>query len=234
MATIPAILCVFVITVFSRGGVSEPCRGPRCFSSQDWSRPCAGAHCPGRAVPPAPRRPPQPQQQPQPQHGPARPRAAHVHPSYQQDAHYAQSAPLAPYAVFQPARAGSAQPGGDGAGRTNPRTVTAEVFHPGCAGGTCASASTVSHRPTGGDGGGAPWDPPPRTRQAQKPCVGDGCGTHAGADGRGNPSPVRVTDRAAQFLDERPEFGAERGAWIQLTCDMKPGQYGAKSGTKVL
>lgn len=55
-----------------------------------------------------------------------------------------------------------------------------------------------------------------------KLCVGDGCSTQ-GDDGRGSASPVHVTDRAAQFLDELPDLGSQRGAWIQLTCDMKPG-----------
>ena len=44
-----------------------------------------------------------------------------------------------------------------------------------------------------------------------------------------NSSPVRVTDRAAQFLGDFADLGSERGAasplGIQLTCDMKPGQY---------
>lgn len=59
-------------------------------------------------------------------------------------------------------------------------------------------------------------------RHKSKPCVGEGCGAH-GDYGRENSSPVHVTDRAAQFLDELPDFGSERGAWIQMTCDMKPG-----------
>uniref|UniRef100_A0A3B4WQV0 Si:ch211-252f13.5 n=1 Tax=Seriola lalandi dorsalis TaxID=1841481 RepID=A0A3B4WQV0_SERLL len=107
-----------------------------------------------------------------------------------------------------------------------PRTITAEVFHPGCAGGTCPT--TVSHRQTNEDGGatreckGIGCKLPLRMRQKPKPCVGDACGSHGGDEGRGNSSPVHVTDRAAQFLDELPDFGSERGAWIQLTCDMKP------------
>uniref|UniRef100_A0A3B5BCU4 Si:ch211-252f13.5 n=1 Tax=Stegastes partitus TaxID=144197 RepID=A0A3B5BCU4_9TELE len=106
-----------------------------------------------------------------------------------------------------------------------PRTITAEVFHPGCAGGTCPT--TVSHRPTNDDSAareckGIGCKLPPLMRQKHKPCIGDGCAAHAGDDARGHSSPVHVTDRAAQFLDEFPEFGSERGAFIQLTCDMKP------------
>uniref|UniRef100_A0A3Q1GPH9 Si:ch211-252f13.5 n=1 Tax=Acanthochromis polyacanthus TaxID=80966 RepID=A0A3Q1GPH9_9TELE len=104
-----------------------------------------------------------------------------------------------------------------------PRTITAEVFHPGCAGGTCPT--TVSHRPTSDDGAareckGIGCKLPPLMRQKHKLCTGDGCS--GGDDGRGHSSPVHVTDRAAQFLDELPDFGSERGAFIQLTCDMKP------------
>uniref|UniRef100_A0A3Q3EIG7 Si:ch211-252f13.5 n=1 Tax=Labrus bergylta TaxID=56723 RepID=A0A3Q3EIG7_9LABR len=113
----------------------------------------------------------------------------------------------------------------DGVRRTNSRTITAEVFHPGCAGGTCPT--TVSHRQTSDDGAtreckGIGCKLPSMMRQKSKTSVGDGFGAHGGDYGRENSSPVHVTDRAAQFLDELPDFGSERGAWIQLTCDMKP------------
>uniref|UniRef100_A0A3P9J169 Si:ch211-252f13.5 n=1 Tax=Oryzias latipes TaxID=8090 RepID=A0A3P9J169_ORYLA len=132
-----------------------------------------------------------------------------------------QSAPLAPFTIIQPQHAGFTQPR-----RTNPRTITAEVFHPGCAGGTCPS--TVSHRPTSNEHTatreckGIGCKLPSRMRQQQKPCVGEECGTQARGDGRGGSSPVQVTDRAAQFLDELQDFGSDNGAFIQLTCDMKP------------
>lgn len=202
--------------------VSETCRGTRCFSGQDWRRACVGAHCQGRTEAVASRLQ---------FHHSAQSRQGQVYPSYQQDAHFshhqAQSAPLSPYTIVQPQQGGFAQPAGtDGTRRTNPRTITAEVFHPGCAGGTCPT--TVSHHPTSDDSAtreckGIGCKLPLRMLQKPKPCVGDGCG--AVDDGRGNSSPVHVTDRAAQFLDELPDFGSERGAWIQLTCDMKPGQY---------
>uniref|UniRef100_A0A3P9BTP1 Si:ch211-252f13.5 n=1 Tax=Maylandia zebra TaxID=106582 RepID=A0A3P9BTP1_9CICH len=128
--------------------------------------------------------------------------------------------------VIQPQHGGFTQAAGtDGTRRTNPRTITAEVFHPGCAGGTCPT--TVSHRPTSDDSAtreckGIGCKLPSRMRQRNgKLCVGDGCSTQ-GDDGRGSASPVHVTDRAAQFLDELPDLGSQRGAWIQLTCDMKP------------
>uniref|UniRef100_A0A3B3WCS7 TNFR-Cys domain-containing protein n=1 Tax=Poecilia mexicana TaxID=48701 RepID=A0A3B3WCS7_9TELE len=107
--------------------------------------------------------------------------------------------------------------------RTNPRTITAEVFHPGCSGGSCPT--TVSHRGTNDDKGeckGIGCRLTPRVSQKQQPCVGSGCRMHAGDDGRRDSSPVQATDRAAQFLGELPDFGLDRGAWIQLACDMKP------------
>nr|XP_046265358.1 uncharacterized protein si:ch211-252f13.5 [Scatophagus argus] len=223
MARISTIFSLCVIYIHSGAqSVSESCRGTRCFSGQEWRRACVGAHCQGQTEPVASRR--------QFQHS-AQSRQGQVYPSYQQDANFnhqqAQSAPLAPYTIIQPQSGGFAQHAGtDGTRRTNPRTITAEVFHPGCAGGTCPA--TVSHHQTNDDSAsreckGIGCKLPLRMRQKPKPCVGDGCGAHGGDDGRGNSSPVHVTDRAAQFLDELPDFGSERGAWIQLTCDMKPG-----------
>ncbi|KAL3054726.1 hypothetical protein OYC64_017624 [Pagothenia borchgrevinki] len=224
MARVSTLFLLCVTSLFNRAAsVPEICRGARCFSGQDWSRPCVGAHCQRRTEAAAPRR--------QIPHS-AQSRQGHVYPSYQQDVHFsnpqAQSAPLSPYTIIQPQQGGFAQPAGtDGIRRTNPRTITAEVFHPGCVGGSCPTS--VSHRPTGDDGAthgckGIGCKLPLRMRQMPKPCVGEGCGTHGGDDGRGgHSSPVHVTDRAAQFLDELPDVGTDRGAWIQLTCDMKPG-----------
>ncbi|XP_044225400.1 uncharacterized protein si:ch211-252f13.5 [Thunnus albacares] len=214
MAPMSAIFLFCLTFILSATqSVSEICRGTHCLSGQDRSRPCVGAHCQGRTDTAAASR--------RQFHHSAQSRPGQVHQSYQQDAHFshhqAQSVPLAQYAIIQPQQGGFAQQAGtDGNRRTNPRTITAEVFHPGCAGGTCPT--TVSNRPTSDDSAtreckGIGCKLPPRMRQK----------AHGGDDGRGNSSPVHVTDRAAQFLDELPDFGSERGAWIQLTCDMKPG-----------
>lgn len=222
MARFSVLFLFCIASVFCAGSLAEICRGAHCFSGQDWSRPCVGAHCPGRTEAAASRRQ---------FHHSAQSRQGQVHHGFQQDAHYShpqvQSVPLAPYTIHPQQPGYAQQAAADGARRTNPRTITAEVFHPGCAGGTCPT--TVSHRQPNDDGGatreckGIGCKLPLRMRQKPtKPCVGDGCGSH-GDDGRGNTSPVHVTDRAAQFLDELPDFGSERGAWIQLTCDMKPG-----------
>lgn len=144
-------------------------------------------------------------------HHSAQNRQGSVYPvAYQQDAYNLHQ----PYSLHQP------QAGYDGTRRTNPRTITAEVFHPGCTGGICPTSG--SQRPTGEDSStrdckGIGCKLPHLMRQKPKVCVGEGCSAHGE-----EASPVRITDRAAQFLDELPDFGAERGAWIQLSCDMKP------------
>nr|XP_020479724.1 uncharacterized protein LOC109974061 [Monopterus albus] len=198
--------------------VTSSLGGAQSFTGHDRSRPCVGTQCQGGGEAVASRRQ---------FHHSAQSRQGQVYTNYQQDArfgrHQAQSAPLAPYAVVHPQGGFAQQTGMDGTRRTNPRTITAEVFHPGCAGGTCPT--TVSQRQTSDDsatreckGIGCKL-----MRQKPKSCAGDSCGTHGGDDGRGGSSPVHVTDRAAQFLDELPDSGSERGASIQLTCDMKPG-----------
>ncbi|XP_012723784.2 uncharacterized protein si:ch211-252f13.5 [Fundulus heteroclitus] len=216
-----AAFVLLSICALCPGSGSEACRGTRCFPGQDWSRPCVGAHCQGRTEASAPRA--------RLQHS-AQPRTGQVYPSYQQDGHLrqhqAQSTPISSYGNVQSQHGGV---GTDGIRRTNPRTITAEVFHPGCVGGSCSA--TVSHRPTNDDsaspeckGTGCRLSPGvSQQQQQQQPCVGESCRAQAGDNGRRKSSPVRLMDRAAQFLGELPDFGLDRGAWIQLACDVKPG-----------
>lgn len=206
--------------------VSENCRGARCFPDPDWRGPCAGAHCQG-LTDAASRRT---------FHSSAQPRPVQVYPSFQQDArfsHYqAHSAPLAPYGAVQTQQALL-----DGR-RTNSKTITADVAPPACVGETCPTAD--SRQQTSDDTAtrgckGTGCRLPGRMRHKPKPCIGNGCGAHAEEVERGGSAPVHVRDRAAQFLSEFADFGSERGAWIQLTCDMKAGEGGAeweKNGEK--
>lgn len=198
--------------MLSEEAASENCRGARCFSEPDWSGPCVGAHCQGLtdAAAVASRRT---------FHSSGQPRPVQVYPSFQQDAHFShyqgQGAPLAPYAVIQAQQAVA-----DGR-RTNPKTITADVAQPACAGETCPTADDTATRGCKGVGCKLPG----RMRHKPKACVGNGCGAHAEEVGRGGTAPVHVRDRAAQFLSEFADFGSEPGAWLQLTCDMKPGQW---------
>lgn len=222
MARISTIFLFCAASLLSGAeSVSEMCRGTHCFSAQDWSRACVGAHCQGRTEAATSQRQ---------FHPSAQSRQGQVYPNYQKDTrfshHQAQSAPLAPYTIIHPQQGGFAQQAGtDGTRRTNPRTITAEVFHPGCAGGTCpTTVSQPSDDGVTGECKGIGCKLPIRMLQKPKPCAGDGCDPHGGDDRRSGTSPVHVRDRAAQFLDELPDYGSERGASIQLTCDIKPGQ----------
>ncbi|XP_015233492.1 PREDICTED: uncharacterized protein LOC107086807 [Cyprinodon variegatus] len=215
MITACATFVLLSISALHSGSGSEVCRGTRCFPGQDWSRPCVGAHCQGRTEVSSSRRQ---------LHHSGQSRTGQVYPSYQQDTqfrHQAQSTQVSSYSNSQPQHGRT-----DGTRRTNPRTITAEVFHPGCTGGSCST--TISHRPTNDDSTsreckGVGCRSPTQVSQKQQPCVGDGCRVHAGDEGRQNSSPVHVMDRAAQFLGELPDVGLNRGAYLQLACDMKPG-----------
>ncbi|XP_061569563.1 uncharacterized protein nell3 [Cololabis saira] len=66
--------------------------------------------------------------------------------------------------------------------------------------------------------------------RGSRSCVGDGCAP-VPEEESAPPDPVRVSDRAAQFLADFPEFGSypspELGGaplGVQLTCDIKPGE----------
>ncbi|XP_046883130.1 uncharacterized protein LOC124472382 [Hypomesus transpacificus] len=216
-----AFLLGFTTTLFSgAGGQLETCRGSHCFPPEDWSTACVGAHCQGRRE--AAPRPSTPDVHRR--HSLGRVRPVNV------DAHTGNQRPSAavPFTVIQPGTATG------GTKRLNPRTVTAEVFHPGCRGGTCHG----SPRPTGR--GNEPqeckgFECELPLRKRPQPCAGDSCsagGEDPAPAGRERSAPVHMTDRAAQFLGEIPELPPERGAsppGIQLTCDIKPGSSEAPS-----
>uniref|UniRef100_A0A3B4ZNF2 Si:ch211-37e10.2 n=1 Tax=Stegastes partitus TaxID=144197 RepID=A0A3B4ZNF2_9TELE len=67
-----------------------------------------------------------------------------------------------------------------------------------------------------------------RPKARAKSCVGDGCLGGSEESGSQLPPPVHLSDRAAQFLGDFPEFGypsSELGGaplGVQLTCDIKP------------
>ncbi|XP_057713895.1 uncharacterized protein LOC130930155 [Corythoichthys intestinalis] len=180
----------------------EMCRGPRCLSDQYWSATQGRADT--RVT--ASRRQP---------HLSTQAKQGHAYLSnHHQDAHYVHHPTKTN--IHAQHRDFVQQTGTEGVRRTNPRTITAEVFHPGCAGGICPT--TVNH----------PLTPDNRdvSRECKgsmcnldfhkpKPCVG--CNVQKGDNPRPNPSPVHVRDKAAQFMEQRSE------RWIELTCDMKSG-----------
>ncbi|XP_061549790.1 uncharacterized protein si:ch211-252f13.5 [Phycodurus eques] len=201
MARIAAMFLLGLTFLPSRSeGASEMCRAPRCLPRRGRS----AARGPTDARAPASGG----QLRLSTQSGRGR-----AYPGYRrQDARYGLHQTDAD--VHRP-HGGFARPTGtDATRRTDPRTVPAEVFHPGCAGGTCPTArrATASRQCEGNE-----CNLDLRTRQKPKPCVG--CNTHKGEDGRRTSSPLHVRDGATQFTEER----AEGGALIQLTCDTKSG-----------
>ncbi|XP_056453215.1 uncharacterized protein si:ch211-252f13.5 [Gadus chalcogrammus] len=227
MAFLTGISLLCFTYLFGRGqSVAQICRGSHCFpEAQDWSQPCVGEYCSGGQAS-TPRRHVSP---------PVQARPPQVFPGYQQvnaqTLHrQVHSAPSRPYT------AGFTHPRGEdteATRNTNPRTLTAEVFHPDCHGGKCQSgiSSSRTEAATQRDCKGIECRLPMRLRQKPPPCVGPGCGP-PGADtaGRVSPSPVHVTDRAAQFLGDLADSGGTPSSssspsslGVQLTCDMKPG-----------
>ncbi|XP_024247889.1 uncharacterized protein si:ch211-252f13.5 [Oncorhynchus tshawytscha] len=212
----PLFLLCLTLLVGTTESVAEICRGTHCFSSEDWNRPCTGAHCQRRT-----------DAAPQDLNPVMQDRQAFVKPLYQ-DAHTKHQTRSAqvPYTIIQPHRGGTAT---SDTQKENPRSITAEVYHPGCKGGNCQASQP---RPTRTESvprecKGIECKLPLRMRPKPKPqpCIGDSCVTGGGEDPRGQQPPL-VHDRAAQFLGEFPEFGSERGSsplGIQLTCDIKPG-----------
>ncbi|KAJ3594347.1 hypothetical protein NHX12_003654 [Muraenolepis orangiensis] len=215
MALLTALSLLCFTSSFVRGQrAAEICRGPHCFpAAQDWSRPCVGEHCAGYLSPPVQARQPQ------------------IYPGYEQvnaqtTHRHVQSAPLMQYAAPRPQRAGFTHTAGagDAARKTNPRTLTAEVFHPDCEGGKCQSG--VSSSAAQRECKGIECKLPLHMRQNPRPVGAD--------EGRASPSPVHVTDRAAQFLGDLADSSASISSTsfssssspqlgIQLTCDMKQG-----------
>lgn len=106
-----------------------------------------------------------------------------------------------------------------------------EVFPVGCTGADCA-AVVKQFQPTNDtrDCRGIECRLPPRIRPIARgrSCVGEEC--PAASEENGQLPPVHLSDRAAQFLADFPEFGSpssELGAaplGVQLTCDIKPGE----------
>ncbi|XP_033914955.2 uncharacterized protein LOC117435702 [Acipenser ruthenus] len=199
--------------------VSEICRGLHCYPMEpEEPRPCTGIHCPGRSSRPS--RPFTPTSQGRsPQITPNHHNGHSVYPS---------RTSTDPNPIIHSQRGGHAE---------NPKTRTIQNRGTGCTGDDCVSPTGQANNDTR-DCKGIECKLPLRIRLKPRPiphqCVGESCSSasaaSAAADVHGQPALVRVSDRAAQFLGEFPDFGypaSELGGaplGVQLTCDIKPGE----------
>ncbi|MGH0164035.1 UNVERIFIED_CONTAM: hypothetical protein FKN15_046200 [Acipenser sinensis] len=181
------------------------------------SRPCTGIHCPGWSSRPS--RPFTPTSQGRsPQITPNHHNGHSVYPS---------RTSTDPNPIIHSQRGGHAE---------NPKTRTIQNRGTGCTGDDCVSPTGQANNGTR-DCKGIECKLPLRIRLKPRPiphqCVGESCASasaSAAADVHGHPALVRVSDRAAQFLGEFPDFGypaSELGGaplGVQLTCDIKPGE----------
>ncbi|XP_028288601.1 uncharacterized protein nell3 [Parambassis ranga] len=192
--------------------VPEICRGTHCYGAETGDpRPCTGAHCPGSRS----SRPPR-QFNPAAQ-GKAVQIVAGQHNAYP-------GSPRAASSEAYPAVRGSA------------RTRAPEVLPAGCADADCAARvkpfqPTNDTRDCRGIECRLPLRLRPKTRA--RSCVGEGClavSEESVSSSSSQLPPVHLSDRAAQFLGDFPEFGypsSELGGAplsVQLTCDIKPGE----------
>lgn len=182
---------------------AEMCRGAHCYDP----RPCTGAHCPGaRSV-----RPPR-------QFSPStRGKAAQAEGD---QARSDQSSTRTQAESFPALHGGH----GDGGARRR------------CGDADCAPATTQSFNETRQCRGIECRLPQSlRAKALGRFCVGDGCPAAPEEESvprtAGQLPPVHVSDRAAQFLADFPDFGhssPELGGaslGVQLTCDIKPGLH---------
>ncbi|XP_076829424.1 uncharacterized protein LOC143475455 [Brachyhypopomus gauderio] len=192
------------VLVRSAENTAEICRGARCVGADN--RPCGGGYCQGA-------------------HGFA---FRHLMRSTQDSTaphtvrsdyrNFAQSRPAVPYTIIHPQR------GKDDSPRENPRTITAEVYNPGCKTAGCHSRGSPKPNNATKECKGIECKLPFGVRSNPQPhsCAGDDC-QRAGSVGR-RPKFVQMQDRAEQVLGELPEFGHVGSEFsIQLNCDIKPG-----------
>lgn len=204
MILLSGVLLLFLSWISLHGeAAAENCRGAQCYGKESGDpRPCTGAHCPvGRHS-----RPPR-------QFAPTvQGRAAQI---VGNPHHAHQGSPRAASEVHPAAQT-----------LRGTRITAPEV---GCADADCAAPGkqiqpTNDTRECKGIECRLPLRIRPKARA--KSCVGDGC-VAAPED---QLPPVHLSDRAAQFLGDFPEFGypsSELGGaplGVQLTCDIKPGE----------
>ncbi|XP_019958732.2 uncharacterized protein nell3 [Paralichthys olivaceus] len=202
------------------------CRGTHCFGGDASDpRPCTGEHCPGG------RSSRQPRQFNPTTQGRAAQIVASQHHAYPGSPRAASQA----YPAAQPLRGrhGNISGGGGGGGGARMRAPEVLPLPAGCTDAGCA-APVKQFQPTNDtrDCRGIECRLPPRIRPKAraKSCVGEGCLAASEESVSSQRPPVHLSDRAAQFLGDFPEFGyssSELGGaplGVQLTCDIKPGE----------
>lgn len=217
--------------------VAEICRGTHCYGGETGDpRPCTGAHCPGGRS----SRPPR-QFNPTTQGRAAQTAGSQHYQAYPSSPRAASEA----YPAVQPLRGRHGDSGSSSSGGARMRAP--EVLPAGCTDAECA-ALVKQFQPTNDtrDCRGIECRLPVRIRPKAraKSCVGEGClaGSEESVSSAASQlPPVHLSDRAAQFLGDFPEFGypsSELGGaplGVQLTCDIKPGLLSSSSvSSKIL
>ncbi|KAK1786772.1 hypothetical protein P4O66_017174 [Electrophorus voltai] len=210
----PNAVLLFVIWmawfVGNTENTSEICRGRRCVGADN--RPCGGGHCRGAegfAI----------------RHFTRSAQVGAAPHTVRSDYRVSpQNRHAVSYTIIPPQHGKADSP------RENPRTITAEVYNPGCKTTGCHSRDPLKPNNATKACKGIGCKLPFIVRPMPKPnsCASGDCQSGAGFVVR-NPTVVHMQDRAEQALDELPEFGhvgSERGEspfGIQLRCDVKPG-----------
>ncbi|KAL2097744.1 hypothetical protein ACEWY4_006951 [Coilia grayii] len=188
-------------------GTGEICRGTHCFGAYDTQ--CTGAQCLGRTGTSS-------------GHLAAATRGGPLQSRHQNGYNDPASRGQAvPYTIYPPQHARESYP------RQNPRSITAEVYNPGCTDRDCATHKRPSRNDTQ-ECKGIECKSPHRIRPKPKPqpCVGEQCSAAASSSGgRARSTVLHLPDRAAQFLGEFSDIASDLGSspGIQLTCDVKGG-----------
>ncbi|KAM6900578.1 uncharacterized protein nell3 [Xenentodon cancila] len=199
---------------------AEICRGTHCYGGDAGDpRPCTGAHCPGSRSSRLPR-----------QFNLTTQGRAQAVGGQQQ--HASPSSPRAPSETYPGVQLPRGRHGDGGARMRAPQVLPA-----GCSDADCpAVGKKIQPNNDTRDCRGIECRLPLRIRPKPRgrSCVGEGCPPSAPEESAfpatGQLPPVHVSDRAAQFLADFPEFGypsPELGGaplGVQLTCDIKPGE----------
>nr|XP_006005297.1 PREDICTED: uncharacterized protein LOC102353046 [Latimeria chalumnae] len=196
--------------------IAEICRGLHCYTAEsDEVGPCIGAHCPGRS--PRPSWPLYITTQGRTTQGS---RTSNQHRANTGYHHHQSRTTIDPNTALHTVQSSF----------ENPKVPSVDS-RGGCTGRDCSPRQINETR----ECKGIECRLPLRIRLKHRPkpqCVGEGCSpSSTAANAQGQPTLVHVTDRAAQFIGDIPDFGytapdlGGAALGVQLTCDIKPGLY---------